>query len=70
MSPQGPAVAEAYAAFEDVGVVARAVSGGIRPGQAEQFCEFADEKLVVGAFRPAGGLPAGNEALDAFVCHG
>jgi hypothetical protein len=64
------AVAEAHAALEDVGVVARVVARRVGPRQAEQLGELADEELVVGALRAAGGLPAGNEALDAFVCHG
>ena len=59
------AMRKLHPAFEHIGVVAGVVAGRIRPRQAEQFDQFAEEKLVVGEFRATGAGPAGDEGVDA-----
>ena len=57
------AVPEGDAALEDVRVVARILARRVGRGQVEQRTQLVHEKLIVGAFRPAGGLPAFDEPL-------
>jgi hypothetical protein len=57
-------VTEGDAALEDIGVVRRVGLRRFGLGQVEQVAQLGDEKLVVGALRSAGGLPAGDEVFD------
>lgn len=63
---RGAAVAgnEGDAALEDVGVVGGVGARRVGLGQTEQFAQFADEELVVGALGAVGRLPAGDEGVD------
>ncbi len=64
------AVAEIDAALEDIGVARGCGHRRLGLGQAEQFAQLGDEKLVVGTLRPAGRLPAGDEGFDGIGVHG
>ncbi len=60
-------VADVHPALEHIGVVAGVVRGRIGARQAEQFAQFGEEELVVGAFGAAGGAPAGDEGVEVRV---
>ncbi len=55
------AVGEGDGALEHVLVVGGVVGGGVGARDIEEVAEVLQEKAVVGALGPAGGLPAGSE---------